>query len=183
MATRTVCKNTEKEKVKRTYSKKKIMSIAGIDYSEQGCQSRRITYLDRSLQWKKKPCFIRGRDRYTAWCLECLDDFGIGHSGDYDLQRHLQTEKHKKNKGFHLKQKAVTTWLVKPPKTAGQSLELATTTAEVRMTELIAECNMSFQKADKLVPMLKEIAPDQSSVQSKLTNFINNLYWFWLCSR
>ena len=72
----------------------------------------------------------------------------------------------------------MTTWLVKPPKTAGQSLELATTTAEVRMTKLIAECNMSFKTADKLVPMLKEIAPDQPSIQSKLTNLINNLYWF-----
>ena len=151
MATRTASENTEKEKVKRTYNKKnrKCESLASTTPSKAAKVGGLHTWIEAYNE--KYPCFIRGRDRYTAWWLDCLDDLCIGHSGDYDLQRHLQTEKHKKNKGFHLKQKAVTTWLVKPPQTAGQSLELATTTAEVRMTELIAECNMNFQTADKLV--------------------------------
>lgn len=104
-----------------------------------------------------------------AFCTVCRKDFGIDHSGAYDIQRHVESAGHKAK--AEVSQKASIKHFFVKCATAAQSKEAqqeSVTRAEMNMVDTIAKFNLSLKSSETLVAFCKQAFPDSKIAQGML---------------
>ena len=106
-----------------------------------------------------------------AFCVYCLSDINISHSGQFDIETHCKSMKHKKYvsaKKDVEKCPKLLAFFTSTPKTTKSGPEvLDVTRAEVMLTETLVKLNVPLSAADTLENVVKIAFPD-SAIAKKL---------------
>lgn len=149
--------------------------IESLIMSSTPSRKRKCTFTDDLKT--KYPCFDTGRDEYESKCLICKDYVKICYRGAGDIERHLQTEKHKKALRSVASTSKVETFF--PPKFT--PIDKKVQAAEATLAFHTVRHHQSFNSTDCTSKLHRVIYPDSQVAKSvrsgrtKTAAIVNNV--------